>query len=150
MPYHVLIADRSNPSKFRAIFTDLDERGVRTKFGKLFHAGRDMFAQGNVHRMADIAAVQIRLTQVRADEELQKLKQESCESIDRLNRQGGLVFISLGRGHSADDLVHIGEDVTHQFLTAPPGSADHSWFRNPWVISVAGGLIVAVLAALLL
>jgi hypothetical protein len=133
-----LIAHRTEPSKFRALFPDLDERGVRTKFGKPFHAGRDIFAQGAVHRIADIAAVQIRATLVRADEELQILQRESRESIDRLNRQGGLAFVSAGRGHRADDLVHVGEDVTHRFLTAPPGSADHSWFRNPWVVSIVG------------
>jgi hypothetical protein len=148
MPYHVLVAGRADPSKFRALFTDLDEQGVRTKFGKPFHAGRDIFAQGTVYRMVDIAAVQIRETQAQAGEELQVLQRKSRESIDRLNRQGGLVFINAGRGRSADDLVHVGEDVTHKFLSAPPGSADHSWLRNPWVVSVAGGLFVAALAAL--
>lgn len=150
MPYHVLTADRTDPSKFRALFTDLDRRGVRTQFLKPFLEGRDILWQGKVHRTADIAAVQIRETESPAAEELQILQRESRDRIDRLNREGGIVIVSVGHGHSVDDLVYAGQDVTPQFLTEPPGSANQRWFRNPWVVTIVGGLIVATLAATLL
>ena len=149
MPYyHVLISDRKNSKAFRCLLSDLDERTLCAEFVKPFRRSKDLLVNGRIYRASEIAAVQIRVSESPADHELRRIQKESWEAIERRNRDSSIMFISAGHGYSSDDIHLAGEDVTGRFLNAAPVSESGNWIYNPWVVTLVGGLIIAVLAAL--
>jgi hypothetical protein len=152
MPYfHVLAGLDQSPEALIAIFMDLSESELKTRFVKPYSRGQDVVSKNNIFAVKSLRKLHVIRTERQSDAELLDIQRSSREAIDRINRESrDIVFISAGQGYKPEDIVHGGADVTETYISGPPGSASRSSFgtlvNNGWVVGVGGGLLVAALA----
>lgn len=152
MPYYqVLVAAEPEADKLRCIFTDLSEPQLLARFVKPYRNGMDLICGNEVVPIAALRKIHIVRTARKDQQERSDLNAKSRKEIESINREpGGVVFLSLGRGYDPDDILEVGEDVTAEFISGPPGGA-HNQTRisrllsNPWVQGIGIGLIVAAI-----
>jgi len=108
--YHVRITQKS--ARTDEVKLDLNEAQLKEKFLKPYKEGRPIVISGKTIPPDDIERIRINRTEKNSDELLPKIKRE------RRNKSG---FVAVGipdEWYVADE----GEDVTDEFITAPPGS----------------------------
>lgn len=147
----MLVAVEQNPDDLRQVFTDLEENDLKPKLVSPYKKGTSLICGNEIIPIPQIRKIYIVRT-VRSDEvERADLHAQSVREIDQFNRESdSAVLISAGRGYDPQDILEAGENVTAKHLSGHPGAAaDPSVFGrligNPWVVTVAGGLVVAYL-----
>lgn len=108
--YHVRITQKS--ARTDEVKLDFNESQLKEKFLKPYKEGRPIVISGKTIPPDDIERIRINRTEKNSDELLPKIKRE------RRNKSG---FVAVGipdEWYVADE----GEDVTDEFITAPPGS----------------------------
>jgi hypothetical protein len=148
--FHVIVEKDSNNSE--ALFTDLKERELKKLFVKPYRKGKDIFIDGVIHKNDSIQKVFLIETVNPSKDELEVIKKESAEWLERVNREPGPKIISAGRGWVKEDIVEAGKNVTTNFIKSPPDNSPSffsSFISNPWVIRIFGGLIVIFLTYLI-
>lgn len=153
--YHVLISSASEPTKLRAILTDLSEDRLAKQFLRPYRKGQNIICGNEVISIDDVRKVHVVRTERDNEAERATLNERSHTEIRELNSQSDSFFIlSPGRGYDPEDILEIGEDVTGQVLSGPPGHGALpnpflSLFGNQWVVAVGTGIIVAAIIWLL-
>lgn len=146
--YQVLVAVEQNPDDLRQVFTDLGENDLKPKLVGPHNNGTSLICGNAITPVPQIRKIQIVRT-VRSDEvERADLHAQSVREVDQFNRESdSVVLTSAGRGYDPQDILEAGEDVTAKYLSGHPGrplgvrSQEVHW--QPWVVTVAGGLVVA-------
>jgi hypothetical protein len=145
--YHVLltIGDEN-----RCVLSDLSEDQLRTQFVKPYRRGQDILCGNEIVALSRIGKVTIIRTTDISTNELERLQEKSQKQMDEINRTSrSLVILTLGS--KLEDIVEAGEDVTPNHIMGAPGYDNRSWWsavvNNPWVLTIATGLIVAALTA---
>lgn len=149
--FHVLVEFQDAPKKARCIFSDLTSKELESKFLRPYRRGQRMLVGSEVIDTMTITSARIIETRKTSDAELQEIQKKSHQEIDDFNRDPStVVLISIGRGYDPEDIEEAGEDVTARFINLPPGyhpGLATQIFNHPWVIAIAGGVIVAGIAA---
>ena len=152
MTYFHVVVERSGNSKPLFLFGDLSDKDLRRRFLRQYQLGKSVLKENRVIDLGHVVAVQIIRTTEPLEKALKRLQKESNEQIEHLNRESnGLVIISAGSGWVNEDIVHCGEDVTPQYVTAPPGDGTPmtkiiAFLHSPWVLSIGGGLALLVIS----
>ena len=153
MPYyHVLVELRDTPRKVRCVFSDLTAKELEAKFLKPYRRGRNTLSGASVIDVMAITSTRIIETSRPSGVELQEIQQKSHREIDEFNNNSNsLILISPGRGYEPEDIGEAGVEVTTRFINSPPGVARYNLaskiLNHPWVIAIAGGILVAGIAA---
>lgn len=149
--YHVLITTSDQPDSFRCVLSDLSEENLMQQFLRPYQRGKSILCGDEIVESLQIKRLKVVKTVAQREKELEKLQEESFRKIQEFNRSSdSITIVSPGRGYNVEDIVEVGEDVTIQFVSAPPGEGDR-WkivadlLNNGWVVGIGGGLIVAVL-----
>lgn len=150
--YHVLVELRDTPKRVRCIFSDLTAKELEGKFLKPYRRGQRMLVETEVIDTMAITSTRIIETCRVSDVELQEIQQKSRREIDDINRHSdSIVFIGVGRGYAPEDIEEAGAEVTECFINSPPGQSRSDLaarlLNHPWVVGIAGGVIVAGIAA---
>jgi hypothetical protein len=153
MPFfHVIAAFDQEPEKQLAIFMDLSESELKSRFLKPYARAQDLVSGNQIFAVRSLRKIHIIRTERESAAELSDLQRKSREEVEEINRRSEhVVFIALGEGHEQQDIVHTGTDVTAQLIIGPPGAkgkvaALASLFNNGWVVGVGGGMVVTALA----
>jgi hypothetical protein len=121
------------------------------QFSRPYRRGKSILCGNEIVESLQIKRIKIVKTIEQGEKELEKLQEGSLRKIQEFNRSSNsITIISPGRGHNIEDIVEVGEDVTIQFISAPPGEGDRwkivaALLNNGWVVGIGGGLIVAAL-----
>lgn len=150
--FHVFLSVESAPEDQRCVFSDLDEAGLKASFIKPFKEGNNILCANEVIPFENIRKFVITATDERSEDMLNEYRKNSRETFEKYNRQSRSVVFIGGLGFSKDDLARIGTDVTSKFIHEPPPRFPNSHLHirllnNPWVVSIAGGVIVAGIVA---
>lgn len=150
--YHVLIELHGNPKKVRCIFSDLTIKELENRFLNPYRRGQRILVGTEVIDTMAITSTTIVETNHASDIELGEIRERSRNEIDEFNKSSdSVVLISTGRGHVLEDIEEAGANVTTRFIKNPPGQGQSELFArilsHPWVVAVAGGIIVAGIVA---
>lgn len=150
--YHVLVKFKDQPEKVLCIFADLSAKELDLKFLQPYRKGQTTLSGSRVVDVNNIILTQIIETEKQSDLELKEIQAKSRNEIEQFNQNSGSVYLlSLGRGYDAEDIAEAGNDVTSNFISAPPGHRNSrvlaTVFNNQWVVAVLGGIVVAGIAA---
>jgi hypothetical protein len=150
--YHVLLKLRDASDKVRCVFSDLTAKELEDKFLTPYRRGQRTLAGAEVIDTMAITSTQIVETNRLSDVERREIQEKSGREIEEINRSSdSIVLISIGRGHEPEDIEEAGTDVTASFIHAPPGQGQSNpaieMFNNPWLVAVAGGVVVAAITA---
>jgi hypothetical protein len=153
MNYFHVIAKLNSSNGHSCIFSDLSNNELQSKFLSPYRKGKDFLSGNNLIRVSELSSVQIIATQETSEVEREVIQKESRAQIDEINRQSNsMMFISIGRGHSPEDIAEAGVDVTSDYLKGPPGYANGRFSLSvgkgflQWGISIITGLAVAGIA----
>lgn len=145
--FHVVAYFEDAPQKLRCLFDDLSEQELRDRFVKPYRKGKDVLSDSEIVKLASVHKVQIVRTNRVSEAERKDLRENSSREIDEMNRRGGPVIVSAGRGYEKADIVEVGDDVTSEYIGGPPGYQEASRIRrlmyNPWVLAIIPTLLVA-------
>ncbi len=141
---HVLISWKPSDD-FECVLSDLSTKELKRRFIKPYRSGKSILIEGRVLPLAELFSVKVICTDRDIDAELQDLQERSQQEIREFNRNSDILLVSPGRGHSDEDIVECGKDVTNEYLSGPPGSSRAAWelLHNPWVVTLVGGFLVA-------
>ena len=150
--FHVFLSVEPAPEKQRCVFSDLSEAALRASFVRPFKEGKNLPCANEIIPVSNVRRFTITSTDDRSETVLKRFREASNEALDKHNRESsGLVFLG-GLGFGPDDLVRMGTDVTAKFISEAPDrvprpSLINRLFNNSWVVGIAGGVIVAGIAA---
>jgi len=152
--FHVLVKLGAASSPYEKVVTDVSESELRHTFVTKYKKGTDIFIGGRLIKVSDINSVLIVRTEESDEITRERINSDSLDRISKMNRESdGVVFISAGSGYDPEDILELGENVTSEYITEPPGSGGgFNWgeiANHPWVITILGGLVLAAILALL-
>ncbi|OGT90775.1 MAG: hypothetical protein A2286_01535 [Gammaproteobacteria bacterium RIFOXYA12_FULL_61_12] len=149
--YQVLVSVEQAPNEMRQVFADLAESDLKQKLLRPYRQGTSLISGNEIVPVSQIRKIHVVRT-ARTDEvERAELHTKSVREIDQFNRDSdSVVLISAGSGYDPQDILEAGEDVTAKYISGHPGadsgpSALVRLISNPWLVTVAGGLVVAYL-----
>ena len=152
MAYSHVVAELDDAlGKPVAIFMDLSERELQSRFVKPYKRGIDLVSENSLYPVRRLRKVHVIQTENVSAQELAEVQRKSREDIDNLNRGSShAVFLLPGYGYDPEDIVHAGADITQTVLTGPPGtkagnSIAQLIVNNAWVVTIGGGMVVALL-----
>lgn len=148
--YHVLIKIRGEREDL--LLWDLSQSALKQKFLKPYRSGKKIPVSGKIIDPHALESVRIIMTNECRNEAMERLMTESILSTNKINENNrGAYFIGSIYG-SNTDIEHAGTEVTKEFIIDAPGSAKTIgyYINHPWVLTVLGGLIVAILVALVM
>ncbi len=150
---HVVI-ENSDSKEPLLLYGDLSEKDLRRKFLRNYQLGKSVMKNNQVVDLSTVTSVKIIKTSVTLDAAFEQLQKDSNERIDKLNRESSsLVIVSAGRGWKREHIAECGKEVTDKYISEPPGQGTWlTWvgtiLKNPWMLSIGGGLILVVLGAI--
>lgn len=152
--FHVLLRLDKADLDYEEIFSDLSESELKDRFLKPYRNAKDILVDGRVVKASQITSVLIVRTKETNDVTRELINNDSLNRISEMNREpDSMVIISPGSGYDPEDILEEGENVTADYVDSPPGSGNGiDWafvVNHPWVVTIAGGLALAGLLALL-
>ena len=152
--FYVLVKLGAASSPYEKVLTDVSESELRHAFVTKYKNGADILIDGRLIKISDISSVLIVRTKECDEITRQRINSDSLDKISKMNSESdGIVFISAGSGYDPEDILELGENVTSEYITEPPGSGGGiNWgeiANHPWVITILGGLVLAAILALL-
>ncbi len=149
LKYHVLLNKRDSESSLRVIFRDLSERDLKRRFLAPYRRAGKVLVEGEAIDLTFVSKFKIIATAKAMEEELEVVRKESFEEVQRTNRESSsVVFISAGWGYRDEEIEHVGADVTAKYLISPPGEGGlvatlGAFLNHPWILAIGAGLVVA-------
>lgn len=151
MPFFHVVAELDDaPGKPVMVFSDLSRQELQAKFVEPYERGIDLLSGNSIVPIRRLRKIHIVQTNELSEAELARLRRQSKQELDDLNRDSPVVFLSLGDGHEPQDIVLVGTDISEAIISGPPGtkvsdSAITALLNNGWVVGIGGGMIVALL-----
>jgi hypothetical protein len=147
--YHVIIATAPD-EKWEMLYADLSMSELREKFVKRYKRGQSFLVNGRIIKPENLRSISIIETMDDEQAARKRVNLADLADIEEFNREGGVVFISPGRGHRPEHLADAGTNVTDLFLNSAPGAIaalfDTSKKVAIWTVGILGSLAATGLA----
>nr|VFK51223.1 MAG: hypothetical protein BECKTUN1418E_GA0071001_100541 [Candidatus Kentron sp. TUN]VFK57477.1 MAG: hypothetical protein BECKTUN1418F_GA0071002_11177 [Candidatus Kentron sp. TUN] len=116
--YHVVIQKKLD-NKWVCVFKDLSETELKKCFVIPYKTGKDIFYDGKILFLSEIAEIKIILTGSCHRDELEVAQKELDENVKYMNESGIPVLPSF---LCEDGIKNLGEDITVRYLSEGPGT----------------------------
>jgi hypothetical protein len=142
-------SDTRDPDLLR---TDLSEKALRSGILKDYRAGRRITENGTNFDLSKVVKIKISSTGAQAADVIKQEDEQAELARMKFNRSSNWVTMIGLPTSELRDILEYGENVTDQFITAPPGSGFSiiEILNHNWVITIIGGLVVALIVALVI
>lgn len=145
---HAVAWLKSAPDAAIFLFGDLSERELEKTFLRPYRLGKKILANNRVYDVNEFSAVSIIATESPKDVAIAEYLRSDREATERLNRNSTVFFMGRWSGPEDVDVLEVGENVTGRYVNCPPGEGRTlaDIVNHPWVLTVIGGVIAAVVA----
>jgi len=147
--YHVLVSI-SGSARIEVLFADMSVSELKTKFLKPYKRGSTFLAASKVIKPDELRSIRIIETEDKEADARRKINDADLADIAEMNRSGGVMIISPGRGYQPEHLAEAGDDVTSHFLDTGPGVPSTFFGVSKkavvWALSIVAGVLATGLA----
>lgn len=148
MPFHHVIAKIGTEENFRCLFSDLSIADLHKRFVVPYEQGKSFFSGNDLIAPCDLRSLHIIRTQRLDQTERDEINRIERANIDEINRSNdGFYFFSVGGGYEPQDILQVGNDITHIVINGPPGFKAGRWVPSIKFLAWVGGIIATVFAA---